>query len=201
MRIIAGEFRSRVLKSFEGRGIRPMLDRVRQVLFDRLRESASEARDVLDLYAGTGSLGLEALSRGARRATFVERAPASLGVLRENLAALSLPEDRYRILPGAALSVAARLAAAPERFDLVFLDPPYPETRPGPAAEAFRAALATDVLFRLTSPGAALVLHVEAGSDVPSAGGFSAFDVRTVGESAVALAFRGDDPVPDVAGG
>lgn len=196
MRIIAGEFRSRVLKTFEGKGIRPMLDRARQTLFDRLRDRASEAEDVLDLFAGTGSLGLEALSRGASRVTFVEKAPASLAVLRENVAALSLEGPRVRILPGAALEVAGRLAASGERFDLVFLDPPYPETRPGPAADAFREALAGGLIRALTRPGAAVVLHVEQGSELPRIGGFSPFDTRPVGESLVGIACRDDEDGP-----
>jgi len=191
MRIIAGEFRSRVLRSFEGRGIRPMLDRVRQSLFDVLGEGASGASEVLDLYAGSGSLGLEALSRGARRATFVERCASSLSVLRENVASLRLGPDRARVVAAEALAAAARFAGEGERFDLVFLDPPYALTRPGREAEGFAETLSTGLFERIASDDATVVLHVESGSDVPPIAGFGAPRVREMGDSRIAFYARG----------
>jgi 16S rRNA (guanine966-N2)-methyltransferase len=95
---------------------------VREALFARLGEL--DGVEVLDLYSGTGALGIEALSRGARAATFVDSAARSLAVLRRNLSDLGL-ESRARVMKGDAAAVVGRLARAGCRFDLVLLDPPY----------------------------------------------------------------------------
>jgi 16S rRNA (guanine966-N2)-methyltransferase len=95
---------------------------VREALFAQL--GVLEDARVLDLYAGTGALGIEALSRGASAATFVERSPASLSVLRDNLRRLGL-EAQSRIVRGDALAVVRRLGRTAERFDLILADPPY----------------------------------------------------------------------------
>ncbi|HTU02681.1 MAG TPA: 16S rRNA (guanine(966)-N(2))-methyltransferase RsmD [Candidatus Sulfotelmatobacter sp.] len=123
MRISAGEHRGRRLRSPKGRGTRPTSDRVRQALFNILGPRLRDAR-VLDLFAGTGAVGLESLSRGAASATLVERDASALRSLRENVSALSLGA-RARILAGEALPAIRSLAEAGQRFDCVFLDPPY----------------------------------------------------------------------------
>ena len=124
MRIIAGTFRSRTLEAPAGVATRPTSDRLRETLFNVLAPRIKGAA-VLDLYAGSGAVGVEALSRGAERITFVERAPSALKVLRGNLARLGLTTG-FRIAPG---SVGAFLRrpdkGAGTSFDLVFLDPPY----------------------------------------------------------------------------
>jgi 16S rRNA (guanine966-N2)-methyltransferase len=122
MRIIAGEFKGRRLAAVKGH-IRPTSDRVREAIFNILGPAVLEAR-VLDLFAGTGALTLEALSRGAREAVLVEDQGAALGVLRRNLAALGL-EDRTRVMPMPVQGALRKLAAQEEQFTLVFLDPPY----------------------------------------------------------------------------
>jgi 16S rRNA (guanine966-N2)-methyltransferase len=122
MRIIAGEFRGRRLAAVKGR-IRPTSDRVREAIFNILGPAVLEA-SVLDLFAGTGALTLEALSRGAREAVLVEDQEAALGVLRRNLVALGL-EDRVRVMPMPVQGALRKLAARGEQFTLVFLDPPY----------------------------------------------------------------------------
>jgi 16S rRNA (guanine966-N2)-methyltransferase len=122
MRIIAGEFRGRRLAAVKGR-IRPTSDRVREAIFNILGPAVAEAT-VLDLFAGTGALTLEALSRGAREAVLVEDQGAALGVLRRNLLALAL-EDRTRVMPMPVQKALKKLAAQEEQFTLVFLDPPY----------------------------------------------------------------------------
>jgi 16S rRNA (guanine966-N2)-methyltransferase len=122
MRIIAGEFKGRRLAAVKGR-IRPTSDKVREAIFSILGPAVEEAR-VLDLFAGTGALTLEALSRGAADAVLVEEHPAALRVLRENLDTLGLHE-RVRVL-ALPVSIALRKLAAQERqFSLIFLDPPY----------------------------------------------------------------------------
>jgi 16S rRNA (guanine(966)-N(2))-methyltransferase RsmD len=120
LRITGGEFRSRPLKAPRGSATRPTSDRVREALFAILGARVPEAR-VLDLYAGTGALGLEALSRGAAEATFVERSREALVALRANVVALGL-ERRARVV-AAPTERAAGETAGP--FDLVFADPPY----------------------------------------------------------------------------
>jgi 16S rRNA (guanine966-N2)-methyltransferase len=140
MRIIAGTFRSRTLVAPPGMSTRPTSDRLRETLFNvlapRVQDSVSEGAAFLDLYAGSGAVGLEALSRGAARVAFVERAPAALKVLNENLARLGVTSG-IRIH---ARSVSAFLRSASgsdsktadpksEKYEVVFLDPPYDETR------------------------------------------------------------------------
>lgn len=120
MRVIAGEFRSRVLKSLPGVDVRPTPDRMRESLFSILAPRI-EGAVFLDLYAGTGAVGIEALSRGAERAIFVEQNQAAVEVIRGNLKSLGL-EKRGRVWIGRAGSVIPKL----ERADIAFLDPPYP---------------------------------------------------------------------------
>jgi 16S rRNA (guanine966-N2)-methyltransferase len=122
MRIIAGEFKGRRLAAVKGR-IRPTSDKVREAVFSILGAAVAEAR-VLDLFAGTGALSLEALSRGARDAVLVEDQAVALEVLRRNLEALGVAE-RVRIIPLSVQKALKKLAARGEKFDLVFLDPPY----------------------------------------------------------------------------
>jgi 16S rRNA (guanine(966)-N(2))-methyltransferase RsmD len=118
MRIIAGEFRSRRLKSPPGEATRPTPDRLREALFNVLQ---SRIEDVvfLDAHAGSGAVGLEALSRGARQVIFIERARAALNVIRENLSSLKALA-RARVIHGSAATYLASQTA-----DIVFLDPPY----------------------------------------------------------------------------
>lgn len=122
MRIIAGEFRGRRLAAVKGR-IRPTSDRVREAIFNVLGPDVVEAK-VLDLFAGTGALSLEALSRGARDAVVVEDQGAALEILRRNLATLGL-ENKVRVMPIPVQGALKKLAGRGEQFTLVFLDPPY----------------------------------------------------------------------------
>ena len=118
MRVIGGEFRSRVLKSVPGPDVRPTPDRLREALFNVLAPRISGAV-FADLYAGTGAVGIEALSRGASKAIFVEQNRAALGVLRQNLKSLGL-EARAEVRSGRASALLGTIGA-----DIVFLDPPY----------------------------------------------------------------------------
>ena len=122
MRIIAGALKGRVLAPVQGR-TRPTAARVREAIFNILGAAVAEAR-VLDLFAGTGALGIEALSRGAAAAVFVEDHPEALKGLRRNLETLGLVE-RSQVLPLPVAAALRKLAARGEPFDLVFLDPPY----------------------------------------------------------------------------
>lgn len=120
MRIIAGTFRSRLLEAPTGLATRPTSDRLRETLFNVLAPRIGGAR-LLDLYAGSGAVGIEALSRGAASVDFVERAPAALSALRNNLTKLGIKKD-FRIHPG---SVGGFLRRSMTAYDLIFLDPPY----------------------------------------------------------------------------
>jgi 16S rRNA (guanine(966)-N(2))-methyltransferase RsmD len=118
MRVIGGEFRSRALKSVPGLDVRPTPDRLREALFNILAPRIA-GTVFADLYAGTGAVGIEALSRGASRAIFAETGRAAVGVLRENLKSLGL-ERRAEVRQGRATAHIGRITA-----DIVFLDPPY----------------------------------------------------------------------------
>jgi 16S rRNA (guanine966-N2)-methyltransferase len=126
MRVIAGSYRSRPLAAPAGESTRPTSDRLRETLFNVLAPRM-EGAGVLDLYAGSGAVGIEALSRGAARAVFVEQAPPALKALRGNLARLGIREgfriDAGRV--GAFLRLAAKAGPEPESYEVVFLDPPY----------------------------------------------------------------------------
>ena len=118
MRVIAGEFRSRVLKSVPGTDTRPTPDRLREALFSALGNRI-EGSSFADLYAGTGAVGIEALSRGARRALFVEFSRHAVEVIRANLKSLGI-ENRATVRQAKARALAGFLTA-----NIVFVDPPY----------------------------------------------------------------------------
>jgi 16S rRNA (guanine966-N2)-methyltransferase len=124
VRVIAGRFGGRRLQAPKGRATtRPTSDRVREAIFSMLGD-LHEAR-VLDLFAGTGALGIEALSRGAARAVFVERDGAALAALRANLGALGLGAEEAEVRRGEALAALRIARAGAETYDLVLIDPPY----------------------------------------------------------------------------
>jgi 16S rRNA (guanine966-N2)-methyltransferase len=118
MRVIGGEFRSRVLKSLPGLDVRPTPDRLREALFSVLAPRL-EGVTFVDAYAGTGSVGIEAISRGARRAIFLEQNSAAVVVIRANLKSLGI-EGRAEVRRGRATSSLGKLGG-----DIVFIDPPY----------------------------------------------------------------------------
>ena len=120
MRVITGEARGRKLKTLEGTDVRPTTDRVKEGLFNIIQFDLPGAR-FLDLFGGSGQIGIEALSRGARQAVFVDESRASCQVIWENLRATGL-QERARVVQADA---AAYLGGGGEAFDLAFLDPPY----------------------------------------------------------------------------
>jgi len=169
LRIIAGEFKGRRLKTPTGRVVRPTADRVKEAWFSILQESIPDAR-VVDLFAGSGALGFEALSRGARAVDFVERAQASLTAIRENAALLKV-EDRVTIHRMDAMRFAERLQ--PNAYDVAFADPPY-------ATDDAQRLLA---LFR--SAPFARAFSVEHSSDLVVSGD----DTRAYGDTAITFAY------------
>lgn len=146
MRVVAGRLGGRRLAAPRGAATRPTSDRVREALFSVLGETVAGAR-VLDLFAGSGALGIEALSRGAARATFVERAAAAQRALAANLEALGLEAEVHN---GDAVAYLGYASRAGETYDLVFLDPPYRD------AERLAGEL---VLSGVLAPGARVVVE------------------------------------------
>jgi 16S rRNA (guanine966-N2)-methyltransferase len=129
MRIVAGKFRSRLLKSPKGLALRPTSDRLRETLFNVLADLVSGAC-FLDLFAGTGAVGIEAISRGASEAIFVEKHAPTAALIKKNLESLEIRAG-IRVLTLDVLKALDRLAAEPagaaSRINLVYLDPPYAE--------------------------------------------------------------------------
>ena len=169
LRIIAGEFKNRRLKAPAGRTVRPTGERVREAWFSILQQSIPGAR-VLDLFAGSGALGFEALSRGAVSVDFVETHRASLAVLEENSETLKV-EDRVTIHRVDAQRFARKLA--PTSYDVAFADPPY----------ATDDAAQLVALFRVTP--FARVFSVEHAAGQPILGD----DTRRYGDTAVTFAY------------
>lgn len=175
-RIIAGEARGRRLKVPPGTLTRPTSDRVREALFSSLETRGQwEGARVLDLYAGSGALGLEALSRGAGRATLVERDRAALRVLRANVAVVGLPGAE--VVAGDVGRIVA--APAPAPYDLVLMDPPYPL-----GADEVTGVLSALVAAGWCAPGAVLVVERATRSpDLHWPAGLGADGSRTYGET------------------
>jgi 16S rRNA (guanine966-N2)-methyltransferase len=162
VRVIAGELGGRRLKAPAGRITRPTSDRVKEALFAMLGD-VEDAR-VLDLFAGTGALGIEALSRGARAAVFVERDAGVVRVLNGNLAALGVAPEQVDVRRMDALEALRGASGRQETYDLVFIDPPYGRARPAPPASEPPAAewwgpQLSALLPALLSPGARVVVE------------------------------------------
>lgn len=137
MRIIAGKHRGRVLKEFKGREIRPTSDRAKEALFNILQFDIAGS-EFLDLYSGTGGIGLEALSRGAERVVFVDNSRESVKLLKENLAYL---KEQAEVVESDALSF---VSLTKDKFDLIFLDPPYSVNATEVAETAIKRGLLKD---------------------------------------------------------
>ena len=178
MRIIAGAFKGRVLAPVKGR-TRPTAAKVREAIFAILGPVVQGVL-LLDLFAGTGALGIEALSRGAAQAIFVEDHPEALKGLRRNLEALGLL-DRSQVLPLPVVAALRKLAAQEGRFGLVFLDPPYGG---GAAADTLRALAGAGLLL----PQARVVAEHSRRETLPEAAGILALDtLRRYGDTQVAI--------------
>jgi len=123
MRVIAGKARRRILKTMEGLNTRPTTDRIKETLFNMLSFEIEGSR-FLDLFSGSGAIGIEALSRGAREAVFVENNRKAIDCIRDNLRTTGLEEDAL-VIPSDAVSAIRRMGKKEEPFDLIFMDPPY----------------------------------------------------------------------------
>lgn len=177
MRVIAGDLRGRVLQTPRGRRLRPTQGQVRRVLFDIAGRAIAGSR-VLDLYAGVGGIGIEALSRGAASVCFVERDAIAISCLRENLATLGLL-DRSRILGVPADSGLRILADEAQSFDWIFADPPYATASAEWIERTIRGGPGG-----LLAPGGLFVLESSSrGEDLPRIGMLLRARSRRVGET------------------
>ena len=157
MRVITGSAKGRNLRTLAGLATRPTADRVKQALFNILQNEV-EGRAVLDLFAGSGQLGIEALSRGAKSCLFADSSAEACAVVRQNLQATHLA-DRAQVLCRDAQQV---LASSRESFDIAFLDPPY--------ADGLLPSLLPLVAQRMRETGV-IVCETEAGIDLPVTAG------------------------------
>ena len=182
MRITGGKFGGRVLEAPPDASVRPTSDKVRQAIFNVLQHRdfgfpfALQGARVVDLFAGTGAMGLEALSRGARYCLFVEAAAESRALIRENVEALGLT-GASKIWRRDATALGALDTLSP--FDLAFLDPPYRKGLVAPALASLRSG------GWLVSP-ALLVAEMAEDETTPSTDGFTALDERVYGDTRVA---------------
>jgi 16S rRNA (guanine966-N2)-methyltransferase len=180
VRVVGGEFRGRSLVAPSGDAIRPTSDRLRQTVFDILAhgyENPARGARVLDLFAGTGALGLEAMSRGAAFVLFVEDGLEARGLIRRNGEALGLT-GRSRVFRRDATRLGEVGSLAP--FSLVFADPPYGR---GLGEKALAAAVAGGWL----APGAVVALEESADVEIAPVAGLSVEETRKVGDSQVEI--------------
>ena len=176
MRVVAGELRGRRLVSAAGRETRPTSERARAGLFDWLGPRVADAR-VLDLFAGSGALGIEALSRGAREAVFVERSRAALRALRTNLEELGVAGRGEVVERDLARGLGARVVEGPA-FDLVLADPPY-------GGGWLARLLGCETLPRLLNPDAVVIAERSTrGAAEPETGRLRLRATKSYGETA-----------------
>ena len=123
MRIVGGEYRSRLIEMPKSPGIRPTQDKVRQAIFNMLGDISGKT--VLDIFAGSGAFGIESISRGAGAATFVDNDPRCINAIKRNLHSLKIPDNMYTIIRANGLACMPGFEKDARRFDLVFMDPPY----------------------------------------------------------------------------
>jgi 16S rRNA (guanine966-N2)-methyltransferase len=192
MRVIGGHDRGRRLRAPRGLHTRPTADRVRVTLFDVIGPAVAGAR-VLDLFAGTGAVGIEALSRGAARVVLVERDQSALRALRANLATLGASRAAARVLAGDVLQLLPTVGVEEGTFDFVFIDPPYGTTLAGRTLEALAAA-------RVCRDGSEVVVQHSTRTVLPVVTGLVAHRrPRRFGDTALTF-LRAGGAVPDDSG-
>lgn len=179
MRIIAGEYRGRRIKHPQNKEIRPTKDRVREAVFSMIAEKVPGSR-VLDLFAGSGAYGLEALSRGAKSCIFVEENRDACRVIQDNIDSLSLSE-RTQIAQEDVFYAAESLSENGEKFDLVFSDPPY---KTGLAKKTLNSIYHYDIL----NPAGLLILEHYRTEETPKTeGSVSIVKQKTYGDISISI--------------
>jgi len=172
VRVVGGELKGRSIKTCEGPGYRPATMKVRESVFSMLASRGVDfgSARVIDLFAGSGSLGIECLSRGAPEAWFVEKAPKAAALIRRNLEDLGVSRARAKVMPKDLFAVLAKPPQAP--FDLVFIDPPYGK---GLLAPALEKALNEGWVAQ----GGVIVAEVETAVRAPETGPLAELELLT----------------------
>jgi 16S rRNA (guanine966-N2)-methyltransferase len=171
VRIIAGEFGGRIIATPDGKKTHPMSERIRNALFNSLGDTIRGAR-VLDAFAGSGAVGIEALSRGAEHVTFIERDRVAQKVITENIEKLGL-DEQAKLVKASVASWASTYDGS--FFDLIFVDPPYHDPQ-------FSTAMTISGLLK---PGALMVLSRPGRSESPTKPGVVVVDNRSYGDAAL----------------
>jgi 16S rRNA (guanine966-N2)-methyltransferase len=187
LRIIAGQWRGRPIKAPKDARTRPTLGRVREAIFSMLGEAVEDAR-VLDLFAGAGSLGFEALSRGARSCLFIDTDRRAVDMIRSNARQLGCDKSarmRRGTLPASLRSARAGDNAAGDRFDIVLIDPPYEGDLIAPVLDALAG-------HGWLAPGAIVAVETRQGETFEVPAGFELLRDRRYGDTQVRL-FRGQE--------
>lgn len=192
MRVIAGTYRSRTLKSLKGAALRPTSDYLRETLFNVLGTAVAGSR-FLDVFAGTGAIGIEALSRGAREAVFIEKHAPAAALIRRNLESLGI-RSGYRVLPVDALrgleTLSAKHRETDAAFDFAFLDPPYA------AADDYSRALRFLAAATFISPDSLIIAEHRRHFELPDNVG-ELIRTRVLRHGDSALSFFRRAPTPE----
>jgi len=183
LRVISGNLRGKRLFAPKGQELRPTSDRVKEAIFDILRDQF-QGQNVLDLFAGTGALGIECLSRGASKAVFVEESPRSLSVLRRNIEECRL-KGQAEVLARKVLPALKILEARGEAFELIFLDPPYGK---GEARRVLEVLSGSSIV----TPGTLVVAEHSVSEGIDSIPSLQRTDLRKYGRTLVSF-FRPDE--------
>lgn len=183
MRITGGNFKGRRLKGPRGRSLRPTSDMVRKAIFDVLGPEGAKGRRVLDLFAGSGALGFEALSRGAQEVVFVEKDRGAVDLIKQNIQALDV-QERTRVFNLEAKKAIRVLAEKGLSFDLILIDPPYREERS--SGTILREIMDKGLLL----PGGIVVFEHPAPRAPSPPEGLSPIGVKRYGDTAVSFFIR-----------
>ncbi len=182
MRVIAGQFRSRPLTAPKGLDTRPTSDRLRETLFNVLASRVASSI-FLDLYSGSGAVGIEAISRGANQVIFVEKAPPSLRAIRANLASLGI-HGGYSLEAHSADAAIKRLAASSQTVDIAFLDPPYADA----VEYEFTLTLLGSHCAPVLAPGAIVIAeHLKKLDLLDAYSGLTRYRILKQGDSALSF--------------
>lgn len=176
MRIISGECGGRKLFSLDGRDTRPTADKVKESLFNILAPYIGGGEAALDLFAGSGALGLECLSRGAGSAVFVEKSKSAAQIVKKNVSALGY-EGKSRVVLS---DFEKYLAQCREQFDFIFIDPPY-------ASGFYNSALKLIRERRLLKAGGLVILEYGSEAGMPDISGYSVIKVKNYGTSTITI--------------
>jgi 16S rRNA (guanine966-N2)-methyltransferase len=187
LKVCAGTARGTILKSPRAAGVRPTLARVRQAIFSALSGKTAGSH-VLDLYAGTGAMGIEALSQGAAQAAFVDISPKCLRTIKENLELAGL-SARASIVRGDAPQIVRRLGRQNRKFDIVILDPPYEASEvknnsPSLIEKTLRALVESDIL---RANSRVIVEHSERVAAPEAVAGLKLLSARRYGDTSVSV--------------